>query len=801
MVASQQHLIALYALYRTAKVRSIRLFILVSLLLLTFYLLSQRGDLSIALFLLNVFLMSEIFYRYRISRLRPAQTVAQIEEHDAIAACTQPVLYALYSAHSAEELVTHLLSTNQARFLLERAQLQPSELPHSTTDAGTLLRFAYKLTKNVEGTYITTADVLAAYVLLTDEQTHILLTKKLRHEDFMEILKWTRWKFSFEEHPKKLEIQSTGTGVGDNLVTGWTVETKKYTRDFSLDSLQKNNSIIGRVKEYELIQETLAKNQNNNVLLIGEQGAGKEGLIRKFAIDSYSGKSIMHTKHKKILEILVGPLIAGASNRGDLEIRLQAIIEEVSHAGNIILYIPEVQDILGSSSFSMDLSGALYPYLQSGNLPVIASVTQGNFKTYLEGKPLAQLFTPIALIEPKEEQTKRMLMEVTTDIERAERVAITYNGLLAAVQYGNRYISDMQLPGSAVRLLQDTVVKVTQLPTTEMSHTNKRIISSEAVIKTVEERTHITLSEPNAEEKNRLLHLEDTLHEHIIGQNEAITVLAQALRRLRSGMMQQDRPTSFLFLGPTGVGKTETAKTLAQIYFGGKKSMIRLDMSEYSDATGEKRLLGAPPGEGEERGELTEKVRDNPYSLILLDEFEKAHPRILDLFLQVFEDGRLTDNKGRTVSFVNSIIIATSNAGSSYISEEVRAGRTLDSKKLMEFLQTQHLLKPELLNRFDDVVIFRPLIQEEIQQIAKLLLIDLHNQMKEKDIHLSYDEEVVLKISSEGFDQQYGARPIRRFIQDTIEDLLSRKMLSDEIKRGSTVVVKVINNEFAVNVS
>ena len=329
----------------------------------------------------------------------------------------------------------------------------------------------------------------------------------------------------------------------------------------------------------------------------------------------------------------------------------------------------------------------------------------------------------------------------------------------------------------------------------------KRILTEEEVIKIVEGKAHVALAAPTEGEKSLLLHLEDELHKNIIGQDQAITALAQALRRLRSGINEQTRPTSFLFLGPTGVGKTETAKTLADLYYGGNKSMIRLDMSEYSDESGEKRLLGATPGEGDGRGELTEKVRDNPNSLILLDEFEKAHPRILDLFLQVFEDGRLTDNKGKTVSFVNCIIIATSNAGSSFISDEIKNGKNIDNKKLLDYLQAQHLFKPELLNRFDEVVVFRPLVLTEINDITKLLLTDLHARMQEQDIQLSFNEDVIAKVTKDGFDQQYGARPIKRYIQDTLEDLLSQKLLSNEIKRGDKVIIGLENNAFNVKVS
>lgn len=280
------------------------------------------------------------------------------------------------------------------------------------------------------------------------------------------------------------------------------------------------------------------------------------------------------------------------------------------------------------------------------------------------------------------------------------------------------------------------------------------------------------------------------MHERVIDQEHAIIAISESMRRLRAGLVSLKRPISFLFLGPTGVGKTETAKALAELYYGGEDKMIRLDMSEYADEEGVKRLLGAPPGEGEERGELTDKIADHPASLVLLDEFEKAHQKILDLFLQVLEDGRLTDNKGKTVSFVNSIVIATSNAGAEFIREEVVKGTVIDknfSQRLLDYLQTQHLFRPELLNRFDEVVVFKPLGLPEMQAIAKILLADMTKRLQEQDITFTYDEKLLQKIITEGFDMQFGARPLRRYIQSNIEDIMAQKKLKDEIKRGNKV--------------
>jgi ATP-dependent Clp protease ATP-binding subunit ClpA len=288
--------------------------------------------------------------------------------------------------------------------------------------------------------------------------------------------------------------------------------------------------------------------------------------------------------------------------------------------------------------------------------------------------------------------------------------------------------------------------------------------------------------------------MEEKLHERIIGQEAAVASIAEALRRLRTGVQLATRPISFLFLGPTGVGKTETAKALGELYFGGESNIIRLDMSEYANEVGLTRLLGALPGQGDERGELTDKIHDHPASLVLLDEFEKAHPRILDLFLQVLEDGRLTDNKGKTVSFSNAIIIATSNAGSEFIRESVKSGKPVDKEfeaSLIENLQSNRIFKPELLNRFDDVVTFKPLSKENVQAIIKLELKKLIKALEEEDISVSFDDTVIAKIAEEGIDDQFGARPLRRYIQNTVEDLIAKKKLKDEISRGSKVVISV----------
>jgi ATP-dependent Clp protease ATP-binding subunit ClpC len=322
----------------------------------------------------------------------------------------------------------------------------------------------------------------------------------------------------------------------------------------------------------------------------------------------------------------------------------------------------------------------------------------------------------------------------------------------------------------------------------------KQMVEEEDILNQIEKKIKVAVGEPKQAERTLLLNLEKEIHKRVVGQETAVFAISEAIRRLRTGLSTSGKPISFLFLGPTGIGKTETAKALADVYFGQSARMIRLDMSEFVGEEGIKRLLGSGPGEGDEKGQLTETIYDNPNSLVLLDEFEKADPQILDLFLQVLDDGRLTDNKGKTVSFENCIIIATSNAASEYIREEVENGITVDKafqQGLVDFLERKGMFKPELLNRFDDIITFKPLTQVEITEIVKLMLISVSKELTAKDITVYFDETIIAKIVSEGFDKDFGARPLRRFIQDKIEDTIAQQILKDEIKRGDKIQVSV----------
>jgi ATP-dependent Clp protease ATP-binding subunit ClpA len=769
----------------------------VRLLILFFILASVYNNMSLGiipklpLFCLVWLIIIEIFMHFKVGKVRPAATLSK-STSNLIDSCTMPVLKAIVAAHGGFGITLQLTALPQVAFVLERIGITKDQLAKEEIAQDVLLQKAAELAQGAKGVFITSVDVFVAYLMLTEASTKLLFKNELKEQDLLQILNWARGLNAEEEELEK-KYYVGGSSLGEGLLTGWTPETMNFTKDISYNALYSAPQSTGREEEFKIMIESLTKPTDNNVLLVGEAGSGKENLVDLLALESQKGVLPQQLNEKRIIELLIGPLIAGAGDKGQLETRLQAIIQEVSHAGNIMLYIPELQNILGSSSYGLDLSGALYPHLKSGILPVIATMTKGNYKTYFERNSLKEAFEVITLKEPSIEQALAMVFHKVPSIEAKFRVIFPFTTVKQAVMLSDRYFPDNALPGSAITLLEDVANAALNAPDVQvLKGSTKRLITAAFLIRQVQAKTHIAVAAPTDKEKELLLNLEAKLHERVIAQDDAVKVVAESLRRLRSGLASTKKPISFLFLGPTGVGKTETAKALGDIYYGGEENILRLDMSEYTDADGIKRLLGAPPGEGEERGELTDKIHDHPASLVLLDEFEKANPHIRNLFLQVLEDGRLTDNKGRTVSFLNTIIIATSNAGSEFIREEMQKGVIPDKvfqQRLVNTLQEKGVFTPELINRFDDVVVFRPLGQDAVKEIVKLILGKMAKKLEEQDIKVRFDDAVITKIATEGQDIQFGARPLLRYIQDNVEDKIAQAKLQDQITRGDSVVI------------
>lgn len=768
----------LYYFYHLLLFRILRIFSLIILLLLSF--LSWGIHPNIFIFLLGLILVFEIFFHYKVKNLMPnsqAVNTSLFEDSTTIEA-----LSVFLTSSNSNQLLSKLLKRPEIKFIIKKADIAgkfESDVPPDQVKAK-----AVEAAKYVKGKYITTMDLFVAYLLLSELQTKLLFSKKLKEKDILNILMWARGAFTSQETTKTFEYHFWGEGLAEQWVYGWTIEAKKYMIDMTSTLLNKNQMPIGREKEYQQMIEALSNNKS--LILVGETGSGKTAAVEALALESFSGKLGGNLFHQKIFQLMLDSFMAGANDDGEVEERLNAIIEEIAHAGNVIIFLPDFQNILGSATFQLDMSGAILPYVENGTIRIIGTVNPGIYKKYVE--PLHSLLESFAVVEfdkPPDDVVLGMLFRRALYIEQKDKVDINYKAIVGAFEYSDKYSKERALPGSAVNLLEDTAAAAA------MAH--KKNVEEEDVLIQVEKKIKVAVGEPKPLEKQLLLNLETEIHKRIIGQNEAVSAISEAIRRIRTGLNETKKPISFLFLGPTGVGKTETARVLSNVYFG-QEQLIRLDMSEYSGEEGIKRLLGSGPGEGDEKGQLTEAIFDNPYSLVLLDEFEKADNKILNLFLQVFDEGRLTDNKGKTVSFVNSIIIATSNAGSEFIREQVGKGVIVDKSfqhGLLEYLQTQRIFKPELLNRFDGVIVFKPLEMEQIVQIINISLQDFVKKLFQKDIKITFDKAVIDKISKEGFDREFGARPLKRYIQDYIEDAIAKKMLSDEIKRGDSVSVSV----------
>jgi ATP-dependent Clp protease ATP-binding subunit ClpC len=752
-------------------------FILVNLLLvLLFFQIIEGNFPHISLFLMSIFLIIEIFMKYGIGRIIPLAEISQKPQNKYDSFTKQALESVLYKKNSVQFL-KYVLKFPQSQFIIHKSAIDKKEVNNSNLSLEDLASKAFDICINLKGKYVTTGDLMCAYLLLTEPETKLLFDKQLKEIDLININNWSKISVD-EENVEGKKIKFEGMGFGETLVWGWTPETKKYTKDHTLSHIKHKTLIEGREAEYQLLLDSMQKPQNNNILIVGELGSGKSNLVENFIFESYEGRLPKKLNHRRFLELMVGPFIAGAGNRDDLEIRLQSVIDEVMHSGNVILYIPQFQNLMGSDSFEIDLSGAILPYLRNGKMPIIATMTKGEYKKYFENNALREVFEVILLEEPKQDIALKMLFQKTIEIEEQNHVYLSYSAVRAGVRYADKYEPNAVLPGTAVDLLNASSNSI------RISRGKNSVLLESDVKLTVEQKSKIPVGTPSSKEKMFLLNLENEMHKFIIGQNEAISSISEAIRRIRAGLARE-KPISFLFLGPTGVGKTETAKTLAKLYFGGEAQIIRLDMSEYGNPDSLSRMLESGSGT------FLDNVMTHPFSLILLDEFEKADPKILNLFLQVFDDGRMTDKNGKTVSFSDAIIIATSNAGSEFIRENLAKNTNVDNKNLLDFLQRKGTFTPELLNRFDELVVFKPLTTGEITEITRLVINELAGNLAVQDIILTVTPQALAKISHDGFDQEFGARPLRRFVQSKLEDEIAKKILAGEINRGDKIVISI----------
>lgn len=563
-----------------------------------------------------------------------------------------------------------------------------------------------------------------------------------------------------------------------------TYELDRYARDLTdLARAGATGFMIGHGREVSAITRILNRQTKNNVLLIGEAGSGKstilEYLARLIAREEVPEKLF----DKRLVVLDVGLLVAGARTVGELQQRVVAVVEDIVNAGNIILAIPDIHTLLtAGEGEGISISTVLGPVFAQGAFQVIGLTDARQYHAVIE--PHTEFKNHFDTVEVKEitkDEALRILAAHARALEQSERITISYPALKKAVELAGRYIHDKLFPAKAIDLLGEGVEFA--------KHNRKKILGEEDIAALISEHTGIPVSAVTEEESAALLTLDRELHKRIIDQEEAVNAVADIVRQSRAGVRRENAPVgSFLFVGPTGVGKTECAKALAEVYFKNSKAMIRFDMSEYQTRESVYRLIGMP--EGGSPGQLTERMKHNPYSLLLLDEFEKAHANILDIFLQIFDDGRVTDAHGTTIDFTNTIIIATSNAHSVFILESLKVGKGIPAigAELKDKLTAY--FKPELINRFDEIIVFKPLEPEHIVKIARLLLKELFVQLeRDRGIALSVADAAVEFLAQLGYDPAFGARPLRHVIRKRIRDLVAEEILKNNLARGDTALI------------
>ena len=563
----------------------------------------------------------------------------------------------------------------------------------------------------------------------------------------------------------------------------------RYSTDFT--DLARNNQIgflIGHEAEYERLVETLSRPTNPNAMLVGEAGIGKEAIIQHLAFQLVKDEVPKGLFDKRLVSLELQNLVAGAPPE-ELNARLKTIVEEIFIAGNVILYIPDIHNLVRTSGTAyLSAADALMPIIMNNAFPVVGSTYAKEFKQLIEPRSdFAGVFDVIHVNEITEGDAEKILAYESLILEEKSGITISFGAIKRAVVLAKKYFRTKFLPSSAEELLKSALV--------DAERRNEKSLGPDRVTAIAEQKVNIPMHEASGDEAEKLLKMEEIIHTRLVDQEEAVSAIAQALREYRSGLTRKTGPiASFLFVGPTGVGKTELAKILAEIQFGSEKLMVRFDMTEYQDKQSFFRLIGSP--DGSTRGALTDAILEKPYSLVLLDEFEKAFPDILNLFLQVLDDGRLTDNLGRVVDFTNTIIIATSNAHSDIINDSLSKGESMTD--IAEYLKKRlvDVFKPELLNRFSKIIIFKNLRPQDLAKIVEFNLKEVAGLCKDQGIALNFDPPALEALAKLGYDPAFGARPLRRVIDEKVRAPLSEAILAKKITRGQKVKFVVAGEGF-----
>ena len=669
---------------------------------------------------------------------------------------------------------------------LKQAAVKPA------SDFQRVLLPSAKAAQDRGGLLISSGDLLTALAEVNEAFQKFLTENDFTKQDIANLAGWlsrARDSLDFKKRFWEEENLLKNGSIGRDFASGYTIMLDRYARDIR-QAIRKGGeqAIIGHKKETEQTERILERQELNNVLLVGEPGVGRRSVVRAVAQRAFFGRSVAAVNYKRFLEFDLTSLVAGLGSQEEVEGALEICFSEVAKAGNIILVVNDFENFVQEQSKpgAINITGILTRFLSFSSFQMIAVASYGGLHRIIErNSALLNLFEKMEVVEISPSETLMFLENMVPFFEKKHKRLIGYKALREIIKLSSRYLGQLPFPDKAVRLLDEAMVFLSV-------HTKDKVLLPGHIQKIVSEKTQIPIGEAEKEEKRKLLNLEELMHKRLINQEEAVREVASALRRARAEVNVRPGPIgSFLFLGPTGVGKTETSKALAAIYFGSEGRIIRLDMSEFQNVEDVKRFIGSE----QEPGLLTTPVRDAPFSLVLLDELEKAHPNILNLFLQVLDEGWITDGLGRKIDFKNTIVIATSNAGAEMIRQMVREGKDEAALKreLQDYVLKEGIFRPEFVNRFDGVVVFKPLSKQNLLDIAHLQLIKLAKNLADKGIKMEITKELKEKIVELSYSPQFGAREMKRVLQNNIEDTLAKAMLSDELKRGSRLTIDPVD--------
>jgi ATP-dependent Clp protease ATP-binding subunit ClpC len=661
------------------------------------------------------------------------------------------------------------------------------------------IKEAFKLSNAKGKNTIGEKEILVALAKCDEFFKKTLIEFDLKKED---VENMTLWLDSAEDSLKRskkfwsYENLARQGSMGKDWASGYTITLDQFSIDWRrVVSKWMFREIVGHKKEVEETEMILARSSMSNALIVGEPGTGRKSIVEALAKKCYLGTSLPELNNKRVVELDLVQLTARVQDFEKLETILDQIFSEVSYSGNVILVIDELQNFVsqkGQKPGVVDISGILSKYLAVPSFQFVGITSYDGLHKNIEENPsFADFFRKVEVSEVSESETIKILQNYALDYEYKYKILVLYPAIREIVNLTARYMPSLPFPKKAIDILDESVVYLQTL--------KEKILMPHHIAKIISDKTEIPVGKMEVKEKETLLNLESLIHQRIVNQEEAVKEISIAMRRARAGIGSKKRPMgTFLFLGPTGVGKTETSKALAQIYFGSEERMIRIDMSEFQAISDIPRLIGAV-SPVEMQGLLTTPVRETPFSLLLLDEIEKSHPNILNLFLQVLDEGHITDGQGRKVVFTNTIIICTSNAGADIIFKEVESGGVIQKDKLLGALIEKGTFKPEFINRFDATVIFHPLTKDNLMKIAQLSLQVLQKNLKEKEIDFEITEALKEKIVELSYKPEFGAREMRRVIQDKVENSVAQALLSEKIKKMDRFEINPENFEIIIN--